>query len=476
MDIPAVDPALVARFAALVEPGRALDDPGAQAAYLAERRNLFHGNTPLVLRPGTVAEVAAIVRLAAETGTAIVAQSGNTGLVGGGVPDGSGREILLSLDRLDRIRAVDAADNTLVAEAGVILDKVHQAADAVGRIFPLTLAAQGSCRIGGNVSTNAGGTNVLAYGNTRQLVLGLEVVLATGEVWNGLRRLHKDNSGYDLKQLFIGGEGTLGIVTAAVLRLFPKPAAREVAFVALESPAKALALFERLGEAGPLLTGFELMAGLALEFGLKHLPGSRRPFAGVHPWYVLIEVSSPSRRIDARGLMEALLAEAIEAGIAEDAALAETLAQQQAFWGLRHGMSEVQGHEGGSIKHDISVPIEAIPAFLAEAIPAVEALVPGCRPVPFGHMGDGNLHFNVSQPVGADKAAYLARWEEMNAVVHAIVQRYEGSIAAEHGVGRLKAHLLPGVKAPVELAMMRQVKAVFDPKGILNPGRILERF
>ncbi|MBH0236251.1 FAD-binding oxidoreductase [Methylobrevis albus] len=469
----AVSRDLVARFAALVGPRHALTDPADIAPYLVEWRDLYRGVTPVVLRPGSVAEVAAILKLAHETGTPIIPQSGNTGLVGGQTPDCSGREVLLSLTRLDKVRTVDAEGGTMTVEAGVTLQAVHDAAEAAGWLFPLTLASQGSCRIGGNIATNAGGTAVLAYGNMRELVMGLEVVLADGRVWNGLRRLRKDNAGYDLKQLFIGAEGTLGIVTAAVLKLVARPARTAVAFAGLDSAQAALGLLERARRrAGPALTGFELLPRRGLEFTVRHLPGARDPLADPHAWYALLELSG-GQEADPQAMLEEILSDALEAEVAADAALAQSEAQAADFWRLRHGMSEVQKHEGGSIKHDISVPVAEVPAFLDEAIAAVEALVPGCRPVPFGHMGDGNIHFNVSQPVGADKVAYLAGWDAMNAVVHAIVARYDGSVAAEHGVGRLKRALLADVKDPVEMELMRTLKRALDPKGILNPGRVV---
>lgn len=470
----APSPALIERFAAIVGPRHALTDPADQARYLVEWRDLYQGETPLVLRPASAGEVAAIVALAAQSGAALVPQGGNTGLVGGQIPMPGKGEIVLSLERLDRVRSLDPLGNAIVVEAGIALEKVHAAAAAADRIFPLTLSSQGSCQIGGNIATNAGGTAVLAYGNTRQLVLGLEVVLADGRIWNGLRRLGKDNSGYDLKQLFIGSEGTLGIVTAAALRLFPRPRGTAVAFIGLDSPEAALALLVRAeGFAGSGLTGFELMAGLAMEFALRHIEGARRPTGCAHPWYVLLEVSSGLGEAEAVGVLERILAEALEAGEIDDAVLAQSLAQADAFWRLRHGLSEVQKHEGGSIKHDVSVPVGDVPAFLKEAMAAVTAAFPGCRPVPFGHMGDGNIHFNVSQPEGADKDAYLGKWEAMNALVHAIVLKYEGSIAAEHGVGRLKRGLLAATKPAVDLELMRTLKAALDPKGTLNPGRVI---
>jgi FAD/FMN-containing dehydrogenase len=454
------DPALLDRFAAIVGPRHALRDPS--------------GETPLVLRPGSTAEVAAILALADGTGTRIVPQGGNTGLVGAQIPIPGRNEILLSLKRLDRIRSVDPVGNVVVVEAGATLDAVHRAAENVDRLFALTLASQGSCSVGGNVATNAGGTAVLSWGNTRDLVLGLEVVLADGRILDGLRGLRKDNAGYDLKQIFIGSEGTLGVVTAAVLKLHPRSRETAVALAGLSSPADALAFLVRARDvAGPLLTGFELMIGRGLEFVARHLPGARDPLGRRHGWYVLVEISAPTADGTAARLLEGALADAIEAGEVEDAAVAASLTQGVDFWRLRHGMSEVQKHEGGSIKHDVSVPLAALPAFLEEAIAAVERVVPGCRPVPFGHMGDGNIHFNVSQPVGADKAAFLAGWDAMNEIVHAIVVRHGGSVAAEHGVGRLKAELLERVRSPVDLDVMRRLKQALDPNGTLSPGRVL---
>ncbi|WP_075217066.1 FAD-binding oxidoreductase [Mongoliimonas terrestris] len=465
---------LIARFAAIVGPSHALTDPLDQARYLVEWRDLYRGETPLVLRPGTTREVAAILRLAHETGTAVVPQGGNTGLVGGQTPVPGSGEIVLSLERLNRVRAVDPAGGTLIAEAGVTLEAVQAAAAEAGRLFPLTLGSQGSCRIGGNVATNAGGTAVLAYGNMRDLVLGLEVVLADGRVLNGLKRLRKDNAGYDLKQLFIGSEGTLGVVTAAALKLFPQPAETAVAFAGMATPQAALALLVRARTAAGFgLTGFELMIGRGLDFAVRHIDGARRPLACPHGWYVLVEISGNLADGGARRAMEACLTEALDAGEIEDATMAQSGAQAADFWRLRHGMSEVQKFEGGSIKHDVSVAVNEVPDFLDEAIRAVEAAFPGCRPVPFGHMGDGNIHFNVSQPVGADKAAFLAEWDRMNALVHAVVARYEGSVAAEHGVGRLKQALLEAGKDPVEIDLMRALKDALDPRGILNPGRVL---
>ncbi|GGB51664.1 oxidoreductase [Roseibium aquae] len=461
-------------FTDLIGSANVLTAPADKAPYLVEWRDLYQGQTPMVLRPGSTAEVSAIIRYANQNNLKIVPQGGNTGLVGGQIPQETGQEIVLSLGRMNKVRQVDPEGFAITVEAGVVLETLQNEAEKAGRLFPLSLGAQGSCQIGGNISTNAGGTSVLAYGNTRDLVLGLEVVLPNGEIWNGLRSLRKDNTGYDLKHLFIGAEGTLGIITAATLKLFPKPKKLEAAFVGLADPASALRLFSIAREqAGPLLTGFELMPRIGVEFCLRHLEHTRDPLEAPHPWYVLMEISSGSEVFETRDLLEAILGEALEEGVVEDAAFAQNLQQVQDFWHIRHGMSEVQKAEGGSIKHDVSVPVASIPAFLDKAMAAVEDFVPGCRPVPFGHLGDGNIHFNVSQPLDADKQAYLDKWDAMNEIVHGIVLDFSGSISAEHGIGRLKKDLLTKVKSPIELELMRQIKRTLDPKGLLNPGRIL---
>jgi D-lactate dehydrogenase (cytochrome) len=466
-----LDPGLLARFAAIVGERYALTDPAEIAPYLSEERDLYHGRSPLVLRPGTVAEVSAILKLANETGTPIVPQGGNTGLVGGQTPHHG--EVVLSLTRLDRIREVDATSNTMTCEAGVVLAKAQAAAAAAGRLFPLSLGAEGSCTIGGNLSTNAGGTGALAYGVARDLVLGLEVVLADGRVLNNLRKLKKDNTGYDLRHLFIGAEGTLGIITATVLRLFPRPRAVETAFAGLPSPQAALALMHLAGERAPgAVTGFELIARIAVEFAVKHAPMCREPLDRAHPWYVLMELSSQARE-GLRAAIEDILEAGEERSLVEDATIAASLEQANAFWLLRHHIADTQKYEGGSIKHDISVPVNAVPEFINEASAAVEAMIPGCRVVAFGHLGDGNIHFNVSQPLGADRAAFLARWDEVNAAVFAIVAKHDGSISAEHGIGVMKRDLLPRVKDPVAYDLMRTLKRTLDPKGILNPGKVL---
>jgi FAD/FMN-containing dehydrogenase len=451
-----------------------IDDPAEMQPMLVSWRDGFVGSAAVVVQPATTTELQAVVRICAEAGVPIVVQGGNTGVTGGGQPREGGDEVLISMRRLNRIRSIDVENDTMVVEAGCVLADIQAAARQHDRLFPLSLGAEGSCTIGGNIATNAGGTAVLSYGNTRDLVLGLEVVLADGRIWNGLRGLRKDNAGYDLKQLFIGSEGTLGVITGAVLKLKPRPAEVAVAMAGMASPEGALRLLGRAQAiAGSGLTGFELMIGRGLRFAVKHLPGARSPFAAEHAWSVLLEISTGTQDGAARTAMEVVLGAAIEAGDIEDAVVAESLGQAEVFWALRHGMSEVQKHEGGSIKHDVSVAVADVPAFLKEAVAAVEAAFPGSRPVPFGHMGDGNIHFNVSQPEGADKAAFLAEWDRMNAVVHGVVARYGGSVAAEHGVGRLKRDLIAATKSSVELDLMRRVKAALDPKGILNPGRVI---
>jgi D-lactate dehydrogenase (cytochrome) len=470
---PPLPEALIARFAAIVGERYAITDPNDQAPYLRDDRSLYHGRTSLVVRPGSTEEVAAVMALAHETGTPVVPQGGATGLVGGHVPHETGAEIVLSLNRMTAIRAIDPAGNTMTVDAGVTLQQAQDAAAGVGRLFPLNIGSKGSCTIGGNLSTNAGGTQAVAYGMARDLVLGLEVVLADGRIWHGLRTLKKDNTGYDLKHLFIGAEGTLGIITAAVLKLAPAPRSVEAAWVAVPSPEAGLALLNAAQErAGPSVTGFELMPRNLFEFVLKHLAGARDPLAEPSPWYCLVELSTASAT-GVRETLEEILANGFETGTVTDAALTDSIDQRNAFWRLREGMSEVQKLEGGSIKHDVSVPVAAVPAFIAEAVAACLAYMPDCRPVPFGHLGDGNIHFNVSQPVGMDKAAFLEHWDAVQTLVHDIVGSYGGSISAEHGIGRMKRDLLPGVKDPVAMDIMRQVKAVLDPGGILNPGKVL---
>ncbi|SOC35111.1 4-phosphoerythronate dehydrogenase (FAD-dependent) [Rhizobium subbaraonis] len=474
MPTTALSPDLVSRFAAITGEAHALTDAAAVSPYLVESRGLYHGTTPLVLRPGSVAEVSEILRLASETKTAIVPQGGNTGHVAGQIPREGRADVVLSLSRLNRIRDVDPVGNVIVADAGCVLANIQEAAEAVDRLFPLSLGSEGSCQIGGNLSSNAGGTAVLAYGNARQLCLGLEVVLPTGEIWDGLRRLKKDNTGYDLRDLFIGAEGTLGVITGAVLKLVPRPAGHEVAFAGLRSVADALSLFDKASQrCGAALTGFELMPRIGVDFTTRHIPGVRDPLSARYEWYALIDVSTSDSPESARRMVETLLAEAIGQDLVQDAVIATSEEQRRALWHMRESMSPAQKPEGGSIKHDVSVPVSSIPAFMAEADAAVTALIPGARICSFGHMGDGNIHYNISQPVGADKQAFLDRWREVNAIVHAIVLRFGGSISAEHGIGQLKRDELAEVRAPIEIDLMRRIKLAFDPAGIMNPDKVL---
>ena len=468
---PSVSQALLASLRGIVGPKGWIDDPAALEPYLHEERQRFHGRCAAVVRPSTTGEVAAVVRACAEAGVAIVPQGGNTGLVGGGVPDGG---IVLSTARLNRIRGIDAANRTVTAEAGVILADLQAAADAAGALFPLSLAAEGSCSIGGNLATNAGGIQVLRYGNARDLVLGLEVVLADGRIWDGLSALRKNNTGYDLKQLFLGSEGTLGIITAAVLKLFTKPKVSETALAALPSAEAVIELFGRCGDvAGDALTAFELMARRPVEMCLKHIPGVADPFDAPHPWYALLRLTSPRRSDPLRESLEEVLAACFEGGIVEDAVIATSQAQADALWRLRESIPEAQKYEGGSIKNDISVPVSRVPAFLAQAGTAVEQAMPGIRIVAFGHVGDGNIHFNLSQPDGADRLAFLAEWDRLERIVSDIAHGLGGSFSAEHGIGRLKCGTMLRYKSDVEIAMMRALKRTLDPEAILNPGKVV---
>lgn len=465
---------LLSRFTEIVGAKNALTEEADIAPYLAEPRDLFHGKAAMVLRPGSTEEVSRILKLATETGTPVVPQGGNTGLVGGQIPDSGGRSVIVSLSRMNRIREIDFSSRTATVEAGVVLQRLQEAADEAGLLFPLALGAQGSCQIGGNLSSNAGGTGALVHGSARDLCLGLEVVLPTGEVLDDLRKLKKDNTGYDLKHLFVGAEGTLGIITAAVLKLVPRPKGRETAWIGLDSPKAALELFGRAQDrAGAALTAFELCARNALDFVLRHQDRAADPLAGSHPWYVLAEVSSGRSAEDARTLMEEILADGLERGLLADAAMAQSLAQQAAFWQLREEMSWAQKPEGASIKHDISVPVAAIPDFIERAGEAVARVSAEARVVCFGHMGDGNLHYNVSQPVGADRAAFLALYRQMNDAVHAVVREFGGSFSAEHGIGTMKRDELARTAPPVALELMRRVKKAFDPAGIMNPGKVI---
>jgi FAD/FMN-containing dehydrogenase len=461
-------------LARIVGEDHAIRDPDAMAPYLVEWRDLYRGKAALVLKPGTTQDVSAILARANETRTAIVPQGGNTGLVGGQIPFETGQEVVVALERLNHVRGIDLASNTMTVEAGLVLASAQQVADSAGRLLPLSLASEGSCQIGGVLATNAGGMGVLAYGNARELALGLEVVLADGSVWNGLKSLRKDNSGYDLKDLFVGSEGTLGIITAAVLRLYPKPVERLTAMVGLSQLEGAPAFFARaLARAGAALTAFELLPRIGVEFVLKHGHGVRDPYPEPHAWYLLFELTSPREGEDLASLAETVLAQGLDAGEIDGAVIAASLAQAQELWRLRHLMSEVQRSEGGSIKHDVAVSVARVPEFITRANQIVELMIPGARPVPFGHLGDGNVHYNVSQPPSMDRAIFLSHWEALNAAVHEIVLDLGGSISAEHGIGRLKRDLLPHAKQAVEIDLMRKIKAAFDPNNILNPGKLL---
>ena len=467
----ALAPDLLARFVGIVGAKYAITDRAAQEPYLVEMRDIYHGQTPVVLRPGSVDEVAAILKLANETKTAIVPQGGNTGLVGGQIPHHG--EVVLSLTRIDKIREVDAVSNTMTVEAGVTLQRARQAAAEADRLYPQLLPSEGTCTIGGNLSTNAGGTAAIAHGIARSHALGLEVVLADGRVLHNLNKLKKDNTGYDLKNLFIGAEGTLGVITAAVLRLVPRPRSVETAFAGVPSPQAAVDLLNlAIDRTAGGVTSFELMLRAGVETVVKFDSSSRMPLAGDDPWFVLIELSSQAQT-GLRGVMEEILAAGHDKGLVLDATIADSVQQSKAFWRIREMFGEVQRHIGASIKHDVSVPVAAIPAFIAEANAAVVKLIPGSRPLPFGHVGDGNIHYNVTQPEGSDKAEFLARWDEVNAVVFAVVQKFGGSISAEHGVGVMKRDILPQYKNPVALEVMRSVKRMLDPNGILNPGKVL---
>lgn len=458
----------------IVGPNGLLTDPADTAPFTEDWRRLYRGRTPAVVRPGTTEECAAVVRLCAETGTRLVPQGGNTSMVGGAVPAEDGSELVLSTARLNRIRALDPVDMTLTIEAGVTLKAAQLAAMEAGCLLPLSISSEGSAQIGGVLAVNAGGNNTVRYGNARDLVLGLEVVLPDGQVWNGLRRLRKDNTGYCLRQLFVGAEGTLGIITAAVLKLVPQPREVAVALCAVPSPEEALALFTRFQAHDPAaISAFEYMSGPGMGFVLKHIPGASLPLSAAAPGYVLVELATPRPDAGLRATLETVLEGALEAGIVLDAAIAESEAQRAAIWKLREEHSEAQKREGASVKNDVSVPVSKVPAFIAEATAACEALIPGVRVVPFGHMGDGNIHFNLEQPEGSDAAGFLAQDHAIMDAVNEVVRKYDGSFSAEHGIGKLKPYMMPDWRGGAELALMQRIKAALDPMGIMNPGKVL---
>jgi len=445
-------------------------DQNEIAPHLKDWRDYYHGQSPLMLKPGSTAEVSTILKICYETGTPIVPQGGNTGLVGGGIPFG---QVLLSLGRMNRVRAIDPLNDTVTVDAGCILATAQKAADQIDRLFPMSLGSEGSCTIGGNLSTNSGGTAVLRYGNMRDLVLGLEVVLPDGKIWEGLRGLRKDNTGYDLKHLFVGAEGTLGVITGAVLKLYPKPRAAETAWAAVASPEAAVELLARAqATSGGAVTGFEIMARLPIDFVLRHIPGTTDPLAARHDWYVLMEMTA-GRAAGLRETMESVLADGVDAGLVQDATIADSEARRAALWHMRDSISESQNKEGARAAHDVSVPRSAMARFMAEAGTAIHALDPALRIVAFGHIGDGNVHYNVSQPVGGTRERFMALYPEINRIVYDVASRHDGSISAEHGLGKQKRELILRYKSPVEMALMRALKATLDPKGIMNPGKVL---
>ncbi|WDZ97463.1 FAD-binding oxidoreductase [Herbaspirillum sp. WKF16] len=451
-----------------------LTEAGDTAGYLTDQRGRYTGRAVAVLRPADTGETATIVKLCAQYRVPLVPQGGNTGLVLGSVPDQQGNAAVLSLRRMNRIRAVDPVNNTMTVDAGCILQHIQQAAAAADRLFPLSLAAEGSCTIGGNLSTNAGGTGVLRYGNTRELCLGLEVVTAQGEVMSSLKGLRKDNTGYDLRDLFIGAEGTLGVITGAVLKLFPQPRAQVTALAALDSPAQALQLLNRAqARCGPALTGFELMSDFCLQLVCKHFADQRLPFAARHAQYVLLELSDSESEAHARTIFEDVIGDALEHGIIDDAVIASSIAQSKSLWQLRENISMAQAHEGKNIKHDISVPISRIAEFIEVTDRLVQQAAPSCRMVTFGHLGDGNLHYNVSPPEGVADAEFLGRQHAINQVVYDSVDRFGGSISAEHGLGALKREEITRYKSPVELGLMRAIKQALDPHNLMNPGKVI---
>ncbi len=465
---------VIDRFTAAVGPGGVVLGQDDMRAYATDWRKRYFGRPLAVIRPQSTAEVAAVVSICAGERIGIVPQGGNTGLCGGATPDESGNQIVLNLGRMQNVRELDPVNNTITVEAGCILADVQQAAERAGKLFPLSLAAEGSARIGGNLSTNAGGTGVLRYGNTRELVLGLEVVLPDGEVWNGLRGLRKDNTGYDLKQIFVGAEGTLGVITAAVMKLYPLPAARITAGAALASASKALELLQiAQRNFGEKLTGFELFSDYCLRLVLKHFGNTVNPFRADHPQYVLLELSEPRNGAQAQQALEQMLGEAGDADVIIDAAIAQNLAQAAALWALRENISEAQAHQGRNIKHDISVPISRIGQFIEATDAQLAAAFPGVRMVTFGHLGDGNLHYNVSPSEGMDEESFMALLEPINRVVHDSVAKHAGSISAEHGIGLLKRDELKRYKSALELDLMRRIKHALDPLGIMNPGKVL---
>ena len=469
-----IEDTVIERLKAAAGPGGYIDDPKDLEGYSKSWRDDWVGTVPLLLRPKTTEEVAELVKICAETRTPIVPQGGNTGLTGASQPHADMSEVIISTQRMNRVREIDTANDTLTVEPGVILQEIQRIAVENDRLFPLSLGAEGSCQIGGNISTNAGGTQVLRYGNMRAMVLGLEVVLPSGEVWNGLRSLRKDNTGYDLKHLFIGAEGTLGIVTAAVLRLFPLPSATETAWAALQSPEKAVELLGFMkSKLGEQVSGFELLQRSVVDLVLEHIPNTEDPIAQRYPWYVLTEISGQGAPGSLSEPFTDALGEAAERGLIEDAAVASSSAQGKKFWYMREEMAEAQKRAGPSIKHDVSVPVSKIPTFLAEASAALEAAYPGINIVTFGHVGDGNMHYNPVAPEGWTRQEFAGERAKVNRIVHDLVISHDGSISAEHGVGRLRLDENMHYKSQIEVDLMRAVKLALDPDNIMNPGKVI---
>ena len=465
--------ALLAELRTIVGDVGLLTDPADTAAYAEDWRRLYQGHTPAVVRPASTAELSAVVAACSRAGVAMVPQGGNTSMVGGATPSGTGDEIVISLARMNRVRAIDPVDLTVTLEAGVTLKAAQNAALEAGCMLPLSISSEGTAQIGGVLATNAGGNNTLRYGNARDLVLGLEVVLPDGQIWSGLRRLRKDNTGYCLRQLFVGAEGTLGIITTAVLKLVPQPREVEVALCTVPSTEAALALYTRFSRHDPAaIQAFEYMSGQGMDFVLRHIPGANLPLpAAAH--YVLIELATPRENAQLRASFEQILMPALEDGVAIDAVLAESQAQRAAIWCLREEHAEAQKREGASVKNDVSVPVSKVPELLARAQKAADALMPGVRMVPFGHMGDGNIHLNFEQPIDMDAASFLARDHDLMDMVGEIVKSLDGSFSAEHGVGKLKPYMMPEWRGGAELETMRRIKAALDPRGMMNPGKVL---
>ncbi|SPA47944.1 FAD-binding oxidoreductase [Cupriavidus taiwanensis] len=462
------------RLTEALGPDTALTHPDDIAPWLFDWRGIYRGQAQAVLRPRSVDEVARALALCQQAAVPVVPRGGNTGLCGGATPDAHAHNVVLSLDRMNAVRSLDTIANTMVAEAGCILGNLRRAAQDANRLLPLSLAAEDSCQIGGNLATNAGGVNVVRYGMTRELVLGVEAVLPNGEVFHGLRTLRKDNTGYDLKQLLIGSEGTLGVITAAALRLFPRTDTRSVVLAAVASSAQSLALYELLFEqCGARLQAFEFFTGDCLDLVLAHAEGVQEPFAQRYPGYVLVELADTTDEAALNALLERVIGEALERELCLDAAVSASLAQLQALWKLREEISEAQRADGPHLKHDVSLPIEQIPAFMESMAARLRALDAAIRPFVFGHFGDGNLHYNLSRPAGAPTEWAATRGDAVTEAVLDEVMRYGGSISAEHGIGQLKRHAFLAVKDPLELRLMRELKAVFDPAGIMNPGKLL---